>query len=205
MADEIHVDPRVGGASVVKVGGVCYQLVGPSSHPPDVTLVDQAYDSCDDCIASPSSSSTAIPSESSGEPSGSANSASSAIDCNCADYTDLPSAVSLYIPDNTICECIAAEVPITLARGGDLCEYSMTGALFVCDGFSSEQDIFLGLGPDDNGICCWRLEIDGPDYGVVYQNYGGLTGSYAFSAADSSYPEGCSPPASVTVNDNPIP
>jgi hypothetical protein len=59
MADEIYVDPIAsGGAAVIKIGGVCYQLVGPSCQPPSSTgRIEGSFDNCDDCGESSGSSS----------------------------------------------------------------------------------------------------------------------------------------------------
>ena len=53
MADQIFVAPGLTTASVVKVGGVCYRLVGPSSAAPDTTSIDSEYSDCGSCSDCP--------------------------------------------------------------------------------------------------------------------------------------------------------
>lgn len=56
MPDRIFLPPGVSSASVVLIGGQCYQRVGASEQWPTVSSVDEEYDSCDDCEGSSSSS-----------------------------------------------------------------------------------------------------------------------------------------------------
>lgn len=54
MTDQIYVDPNVAGnAQVIKVAGVCYQRVGPSSTAAGSYTLEGQYGSCGDCTADP--------------------------------------------------------------------------------------------------------------------------------------------------------
>ncbi len=43
MPTAIYLDPLIAGASVVRVGGQCYSMVGPSNTPPDTHSIDAAF------------------------------------------------------------------------------------------------------------------------------------------------------------------
>lgn len=53
MASQIFLDPTVTSASVIKVGGVCYQQAGPSSAEPDTFSIDGEFSDCTTCNATP--------------------------------------------------------------------------------------------------------------------------------------------------------
>jgi len=56
MPNEIYVDPEATEASVIKVGGECYQRVGPVDHEPTIDDVEE-FTSCEECEGSSSSGS----------------------------------------------------------------------------------------------------------------------------------------------------
>ena len=56
MADEIHLPPGT-NAPVIKIGDKCYQRVGPSDQPPDVSSDDGQFSDCESCESSSNSNS----------------------------------------------------------------------------------------------------------------------------------------------------
>jgi hypothetical protein len=172
MAGEIYVDPGAGGAPVIMVDGVCYQLAGPSDQPPSsMPPIQGSFGSCDECAASSSSSSASA----------------SPTMCNCSDYVGLPSCVMITLP--SMCGCTLDSPTIIIpdvSSGG--CYYQQ-GFTTICeDGITDLYLVDLFIVSND-GPCYWDLHISYVDGRAVcdFRKYdGGPTGSYQYYAPNSN-------------------
>jgi hypothetical protein len=148
MANDIYVDPDATDASVIVVDGVCYELVGPSGLPPNVTSVssDQEFDDCDTCEAVP---------------------------CTCppglADvyYLTVPAGRN---PEDGYTWGGTFPAPLT-----PVCNWSTNDCPYPCGDGSINNGFGIYLAEDETG-CYWLLQFGAGDYGQdVYRKYSGST------------------------------